>query len=124
MTGTVPSCLKLMQQIDHPNVQIGYDPANIRYYEGASPTDQLEQLIPLIGHVHVKDHVGAKGSANFPTVGKGEIAYTEIFETLVRSGYEGYISVERAPGETVEQRAQELKDAYRFLRDQLDKLSS
>jgi sugar phosphate isomerase/epimerase len=108
MTGTVPSCLKLMRRLDHPNVQIGYDPANIRYYEGASPLDQLDRLTPLIGHVHVKDHVGVKGTENFPTVGKGELAYPEIIATLITSDYEGYISVERAPGETVEQRAQEL----------------
>ena len=120
MTGTAPSCLKLMRRLGHPHVQIGYDPANIHYYEGASPLDQLEQLTPHIGHVHAKDHVGGKGSAIFPTVGKGEVAYDEIVETLVRSGYEGYISVERVSGESAEERAQELEASFRFLRNLVD----
>ena len=120
MTGTVPGCLELMRRLNHPHVQIGYDPANIHYYEGASPLDQLEQLTSHIGHVHAKDHVGGKGSPIFPTVGKGEVAYAEIVETLIRSGYEGYMSVERASGESTEERAQELADAFRFLRNLLD----
>ena len=115
LTGTVPSCLELMQRLDHPNVRIGYDPANICFYEGASPLDQLEALVPYIGHVHAKDQVGGKDSAVFPTAGKGEVPYKEIVDTLLRCGYEGCISVERAPGDTAEERAQELKDAHEFL---------
>ena len=71
--------------------------------------------MPHIGHVHAKDHVGGKGSADFPTVGKGDVPYSQIVPTLVRCGYTGCISVERAPGDTAEQRAQEVKDAYAFL---------
>ncbi len=121
LTGTVPNCLALMQRLDHRHVRIGYDPANIRFYEGASPLDQLEALVPFIGHVHAKDQVGGKGSAIFPTVGKGEVPYAEIVETLLRCGYEGYVSVERAAGETADERAQELRDAYRLLRDLVDR---
>lgn len=121
LTGTVPSCLALMQRLNHPNVKIGYDPANIRFYEGASPLDQLEALVPFIGHVHAKDHVGEMGSAVFPTVGKGEVPYAEIVDTLLRCGYEGFMSVERASGETADERAQELQDAYRFLRGLVDR---
>ena len=120
LTGTVPSCLALMERLNHPNVRIGYDPANIRFYEGASPLDQLEALTPFIGHVHAKDQVGGKGSAVFPTVGKGEVPYAEIVNTLLSCGYEGFASVERAAGETADERAQELRDAYRFLSDLVD----
>jgi len=115
LTGTVPSCIELMQRMEHSHVKIGYDPANIRFYEGASPLDRLSELIPYIGHVHAKDQVGGKDAANFPTVGKGEVPYAEILPALLTSGYAGCISVERAPGDTAEQRAQELKDAYGFL---------
>jgi len=115
LTGTVPSCLDLMKRLEHPNVRIGYDPANICFYEGASPMDQLDSLVPFIGHAHAKDQVGGKDSAVFPTAGKGEVPYKEIVDTLQRHGFAGCISVERAPGDTAEDRAQELKDAYGFL---------
>jgi sugar phosphate isomerase/epimerase len=115
LTGTVPSSLALMQRLRHAHVRIGYDPANVRYYEGASPLDQLHALVPFIGHVHAKDQVGGKDAAVFPTVGKGEVPYAEIVRTLLECGYRGCISVERAAGNSVEERARELRDAFAFL---------
>jgi len=115
LTGTTPSCIRLMQRLSHPNVKIGYDPANILFYEGESPLAQLPELVPHIGHVHAKDHAGGRGSRDFPPVGKGEVPYAEIISTLLRGGYEGCISVERAPGDTPEARARELVNAHQFL---------
>lgn len=120
LTGTVPSCLWLMARLAHPRVKIGYDPANIVFYEGASPLDQLAALVPYIGHVHAKDQIGGKDAANFPTVGKGEVPYPDILRTLLSGGYAGCISVERAYADTPEQRANEIKDAYAFLRQYVD----
>lgn len=120
LTGTVPSSLDLMKRLAHPNVKIGYDPANILYYEGASPVERLTELVPYIGHIHAKDHAGGKGSPNFPTVGKGETPYPAIFKTLRERGYKGYVSLERAPGDTPEERAKVLKDAFTFLRGFLE----
>jgi len=115
LTGTVPSCLALMERIDHPNVRIGYDPANIDYYEGASPLDRLDELVPFIGHIHAKDHVGGKRAPDFPALGTGDVPYGEIVPTLLGGGYAGHISVERAPGDTPEERLKALKDAHAFL---------
>jgi len=115
ITGTLPACAELMERLGHPHVAIGYDPANIVFYEGASPCEGLAELVPFIGHIHLKDHVGGQGSAVFPTVGKGEVPYPEILKTLRAAGYAGWLSVERAAGNTPEQRAQELVDAYAYL---------
>jgi len=120
LTGTVPACLDLMRRLDHDHVKVGYDPANILFYEGASPLDQLADLVPYIGHVHAKDQVGGKDVATFPTVGKGDVPYEELIPILLASGYTGYISVERAPGDTPAARAQELCDAYAFLANLLN----
>ena len=115
LTGTVASSLDLMQRMGHPHIKIGYDPANIVFYEGADPLDRLPALVPFIGHVHAKDKVGGKDEASFPTVGKGELPYANIVATLIHSGYTGAISVERAKGDTPEERAQELMDAHAVL---------
>ncbi len=115
LTGTVASSLALMERLAHPNVKIGYDPANIVFYEGADPLDRLTAFVPHIGHVHAKDKVGGKGEADFPTVGKGELPYPRIVAVLVKAGYSGYLSVERASGDTPEQRGRELKDAQAYL---------
>lgn len=119
LTGTVMSSLELMKRLSHPHIKIGYDPANILFYEGESPLDRLPELVAHIGHVHAKDHLGGKGSRNFPGVGKGDVPYREIIPTLLRGGYNGYISVERAPGNTPEERARELNNAFRFLAELL-----
>ncbi|NOZ23312.1 MAG: sugar phosphate isomerase/epimerase [Planctomycetes bacterium] len=115
LTGTVPSSLALMKRLNHPNIRIGYDPANIDFYEGASPVDGLEKLVPYIGHVHAKDHVGGKDCRDFPNVGEGDVPYAEILPTLRSGGYEGHISIERAPGETPDERLASLKEAHAFL---------
>ncbi|MEW6357482.1 MAG: sugar phosphate isomerase/epimerase [Planctomycetota bacterium] len=115
LTGTVPSSLALMKRLNHPNVKIGYDPANIDFYEGASPVDRLDDLVPYIGHVHAKDHVGGKDCRDFPNVGKGDVPYAEIIPALRKGGYKGHISIERAPGETPGERLASLKEAHAFL---------
>jgi sugar phosphate isomerase/epimerase len=115
MTGTPQRCLQAMAEINHPNVGIGFDPANIVYYEGADPFEDLDELLPFIGHLHVKDQVGGRDAANFPTVGAGEIDYATLLPQVVEGGYGGCLSVERVSGETDEERADELVKAYEFL---------
>ncbi|PIU93561.1 MAG: hypothetical protein COZ06_08270 [Armatimonadetes bacterium CG_4_10_14_3_um_filter_66_18] len=115
MTGTPQRCLQAMAAINHPNVGIGFDPANLVYYEGADPFEDLDELLPFIGHVHLKDQVGGKDVASFPTVGSGELDYARLLAQVIEGGYGGCLSVERVSGDTDEERADELVKAYEFL---------
>lgn len=114
-TGDTANCLQAMEAINHDRVKLAYDPANFHFYEGKDPTDRLEQLVPFIGHTHLKDHRGEKGNPDFPLIGQGQTDYETILPTLWNGGYRGAYTLERAPGETPEERAEALKQAYQLM---------
>jgi L-ribulose-5-phosphate 3-epimerase len=114
-TGDTDACLHAMEVIAHPRVKLAYDPANFLFYEGKLPEDRLEQMVPFIGHTHLKDHLGAKGNPEFPLVGHGQTNYATILPTLWECGYRGAYTLERAPGADNAERAAALKEAYQFL---------
>ena len=51
---------------------------------------------PIIKHVHIKDYIRASGDAPFKltTVGDGDIPISDIVNTLIDDGYDGYFSLE------------------------------
>lgn len=114
-TGDTDTCLHAMDAISHPHVKLAYDPANFLFYEGKLPEDRLDQLVPHIGHTHLKDHLGAKGNPDFPLIGHGQTNYDVILPTLWKLGYRGAYTLERAPGEDNAARAAALAEAYQFL---------
>lgn len=115
-TGDTDACLHAMEVIAHPHVKLAYDPANFLFYEGKRPEDRLEQLVPHIGHTHLKDHRGAQGNPDFPLIGHGQTNYEVILPTLWSEGYRGAYTLERAPGEDNAARAAALAEAYEFIR--------
>ena len=114
-TGDSDSCLQAMADINHDRVRLAYDPANFLFYEGKRPEARLEELVPFIGHTHLKDHRGAKGNPDFPLVGQGEVNYEFLLPRLWELGYRGAYTLERSPGDTVEQRAESMKQAYALM---------
>ena len=75
--------LETMKGIDHPNVQINFDPANILYYNHGAVS--LEELRPIAGYVrsvHLKDSAGGFHEHNFPAIGDGAVDWRGIFTVL------------------------------------------
>ena len=114
-TGDTPACLQAMERIGHPAVRIAFDPANYRFYNGADPHERLDELVPFIAHTHYKDHRGAKGNADFPRIGMGEVGYETLVPRLVELGYAGPHTLERAPGDTLEEINASLAYAHDYL---------
>jgi len=85
---------RAIEMIDHPNVRINYDPANLIYYVGERPEPDIQGIISLISHVHVKDKVGGKGEWNFPAVGTGTIDFAKVLGPLIAAGYTGPLNFE------------------------------
>ncbi len=86
--------VKVLEEIGHPWIQINYDPGNVVYYTGAAPEEDLRYALGRIGHVHLKDKRGGKGTLDFPALGEGDIDIPSILRDLRASGFSGPVSME------------------------------
>lgn len=94
LTGTAIDCLRTLERLDSPWVGINYDPANVLYYRGVRPEQDILAVRDHIIHVHLKDQRGGRGVADFPPLGEGEIDFWTILAALWEAGYSGPLSVE------------------------------
>jgi sugar phosphate isomerase/epimerase len=63
---------------------------------GEDPASAVAELFEWIGHVHIED-IAPNRIHNHLIAGHGAIRFREIFETMVRLGYRGDISLELYP---------------------------
>ncbi|MDO8684674.1 MAG: sugar phosphate isomerase/epimerase family protein [Armatimonadota bacterium] len=92
--GKSVDCRRTIEAINHPNIRINYDPANIIYFIGDRPEDDIHGVIGLISHFHIKDKIGGPNEWNFPAIGTGTIDFTKVIGPLMASGYTGPFSFE------------------------------
>jgi len=91
---TATETARVLSVLDHPNLQVVWDPANC-YVAGETPyTDGYRKLPPgRIVHVHAKDC-----KAGLPPVwgalGEGVIDWSGQIAALARDGYKGWINLE------------------------------
>lgn len=84
-----------LEKVDHPNVRLNYDTGNASFLAGVDPADDVRGVLPLVGHVHVKDQKGGPGSLIFPSLGEGDIDL-ESFARALRPGFTGTVVLEIA----------------------------
>lgn len=94
LTGTGPDCLATIERIGSEWVRINYDPANVIYYRGVSPEEDIKTIAPYVAHFHIKDQIGGQGVPMFPAVGQGTVDFDAIFAQLKKVGYHGPLSFE------------------------------
>ena len=113
--------LQTMDAVDHPNLRVNFDTANIFYYnEGLDSADELERVIDYVASVHLKDTDGGFKSGNFPVLGQGVVQFERIFATLEDADFDGPLTLE-LEGEQVRDldvdgRHQAVKDCMQYLR--------
>lgn len=77
--------LRVLQEIDRPNVGVNFDPANMILYGMGDPHEALEQLAPHVMQVHIKDATPSaqpdEWGAEVP-VGKGAVDWERFFDVL------------------------------------------
>jgi len=84
-----------MKAIDHPNVGVNFDTANIYYYnEGVDGLAELKTAIEQIVSVHLKDTNGGFKTWYFPTLGEGIVDFPGAFAALNARGFEGPFTME------------------------------
>lgn len=87
--------LATMRAVDHPNVGINFDTANIYYYnEGLNSADELVRVVDHVVSLHLKDTDGGFRSVNFPVLGEGVVPFERIFATLDEAGFAGPLTLE------------------------------
>lgn len=113
--------IETMRQINHPNVRVNFDTANIMYYNrGANSVAELEKVIGYVATVEVKDHNGEFETWNFPPLGKGVIDIPGILKVLEAHGYSGPVTMEIEGVKGVERSEDQIKEdiaeSTRYLR--------
>ncbi len=85
-TGT--SVARLVEAVGSPDLGIAYDTGNTIFYGGVAPYDDLEQSLPHVIGVHLKDKIGGERVWNFPAIGDGETDFAHI-RAIMRAGDTG-----------------------------------
>lgn len=84
-----------MEGVNHPNIRINFDTANIYYYnEGVNEIEEMMKILDYIEGVHLKDTNGKPGTWYFPTLGEGIVDFEKVREVLNSRGFFGPFTIE------------------------------
>lgn len=91
----------LLHKLNHPNIGVNFDPANMIMYDKGDPVKALHVLAPWIRQVHIKD---AKRTNRLGTwgeevpVGTGEVDWRGFFSTFKHVVFNVNLCIEREYG--------------------------
>jgi len=86
--------LPIIKHINKDNIRICYDTANVIFYEGVRPEEDIVYVAEYLGYLHVKDKNLLRGVLNFPALGQGNVNFARIFNVFRDYNYTGPFSVE------------------------------
>jgi hydroxypyruvate isomerase len=87
---TATQVLKLMEEINHPNIHLQFDVYHARR-ENEDVAAILRNHIDRIGHIQIADCPGRHQP------GTGETDFGFVFSEIDRLGYQGFVSLEYIP---------------------------
>jgi sugar phosphate isomerase/epimerase len=112
---TASSLVDFISQLNHPNVGINFDPANMILYDKGNPIQALRTLGPWIRQVHIKDAKRTRASGTWAeevAVGTGEVNWKDFFAALDELNFDGNLCIEREAGN---QRVADIRTALEFV---------
>ena len=92
----------LLHKLNHPNIGVNFDPANMLMYDKGDPVKALHILAPWIRQVHIKDARRTKVPGTWgeeAPVGSGEVNWREFFSTFKHVIFNVNLVVEREFGD-------------------------
>jgi sugar phosphate isomerase/epimerase len=106
---------RFVETLNHPNVLLNFDPANLILYNKDEPAAAFRRLAPWVRHIHIKDAIrttvpGTWGSE--VVWGEGQVNSFAFLNTLAECGYEGAVAIEREAGD---RRVKDIATAVRRL---------
>lgn len=113
--------METMKAVDHPNVRVNFDTANITYYnKGTDALAELKKSAAFVRTVEFKDHTGAFEVWAFPVAGKGVVDFKAVTGLLREQGYAGPVTIEfegtKGVELTREQTLQAIADSVIYVR--------
>lgn len=113
--------LETMKAVNHPNVRINFDTANIYFYNrNRTAVGELSKVIDYVGSVHLKDTPGGFEEWTFPVLGTGVVDFPAVFKMLGDRGFEGPYTMELEGTQGVERNEAEqleyIADSAAYLR--------
>ena len=90
---------KLLKKINHPSVRVNFDIGNSAAL-GYDPIEELRELSPYLGSVHVKDRLLGGGSV---PLGTGNADFKTCFRLLRNISFDGCFILQAARGEVGEE---------------------
>jgi len=88
--------LETMQAINHPNIGINFDTANVHYHTDRviDTVEEAQKILNYVKAVHLKDTVGGYHNWNFPILGQGIVDFKGIFDLLNSVDFNGPYTME------------------------------
>jgi sugar phosphate isomerase/epimerase len=84
-----------MAGVNHPNVRINFDTANVYYYnQGVDAVTELRKVLDFVEGVHLKDTDGGYQKHYFPTLGTGVVNFPAVVGLLDGRGFTGPFTME------------------------------
>lgn len=117
--------VETMQAINHPNVRVNFDTANITYYnENTDAVAELKKSLGYVATVEFKDHSCELETWDFPVVGQGKVDFKTIVAMLKQKAYAGPVTIEfegtKGVELTQEQTLQAIADSVAYVRTLAD----
>lgn len=95
LTMAVADTVRMVEEIDLPNVGILFDYPWVSLAGKEGPREAVEMAAPYIKHVHVKDWtVSEDGLTRTTLLGEGDLDWVTVLTALKDAGYTGYLSDE------------------------------
>jgi sugar phosphate isomerase/epimerase len=98
---SAPSLAALLEKLNHPNLGVNFDPANMILYDKGDPIEALRILQSWIRQVHIKDAKRTRIPGTWGeevTVGTGDVDWRKFFSTLNEIRFSGNFVIEREAG--------------------------
>lgn len=92
--GTGVQIAALAEKVGADNFGVNYDTANVIFYGGVQPYDDLALSAGRVIGIHLKDKAGEPREWNFPAIGDGRIDFDRVFSILDESGCAAPLSIE------------------------------
>ena len=113
---TAQELASLLHKLNHPNIGVNFDPANMIMYDKGDPVKALHILAPWIRQVHIKDAKRTNTPGTWGeevVVGKGEVDWRGFFTTFKHVVFNVNLVIEREFGAS---RAADIRAAHDFIR--------